>query len=611
MVDPDGATHVRVDQRYKGLPVIGGTATIHTDAQGNEDITDALVKDLDLDITPRLSAAQALAAAGASATDSIELAIAVDKKRVRTTPRRDGDLRDNALDYQRVVTGAHLVYRIHTHAEHPRRQLVTLVDATTSQRDEGGDLTNTAKTAYSNTHAITTGGIPNLFFLEDPTRGNFSVYDMGSDDDGTLVDVDGVWGDGQKFVPFVTSRQTAAADAFLGIEVVWDMYKRVFHWNGLDNEGTAPTVGVHDADSPNNSHYSDDEITIGDAVTTTGGTMATLDVMGHEFSHGVDHYSAGLGGDEGDGLNEGNSDIFGTLSRIYFDDHAFDAGSSAIPATSISEINNLWIFGSDMQKGAGTGGVRRSMFDPHFRYYFDHIGDENGHSSCGPIDRAFFFLAMGSSSDVTSPTWSHSLPWGMTGIGNDAAAHVWFNTLTRFLQSDDGYAEARAAAISGVRSLFTMNGPQEKAVRNAFAGIDVGSPAVNAPTDPGSAVVPPGHDSESNAFFATIPGGSPVDGLRKLDLVAVGNPGKDDIQLFVPCGESLGARLESPNNYTLDAFDGGTHLVSGASQNVDLVMTVPATACPSAPRTIFIRVLFTSLGDGLVPSYVLHLDAHN
>ncbi|HEV7555300.1 MAG TPA: hypothetical protein VGO00_07605, partial [Kofleriaceae bacterium] len=196
MVDPDGATHVRVAQRYKGLPVIGGTATIHTDAHGNEDVTDAFVKDLDVDITPRLSAAEALAAAGASATDSIELAIAVDKKRVRTTPRRDGDLRDNALAYQRVVTGAHLVYRIHTHADHPRRQLVTLVDATTgamiSQRDEGGDLANTAKTAYSGTHAITTGGIPNLFFLEDPTRGNFSVYDMGSDDDGTLVDVDGV-----------------------------------------------------------------------------------------------------------------------------------------------------------------------------------------------------------------------------------------------------------------------------------------------------------------------------------------------------------------------------------------------------------------------------------
>ena len=41
-------------------------------------------------------------------------------------------------------------------------------------------------------------------------------------------------------------------------------------------------------------------------------SLATLDIVGHEYTHGVVQFTAGLSGGEASTLNEGIADIFGT-----------------------------------------------------------------------------------------------------------------------------------------------------------------------------------------------------------------------------------------------------------------------------------------------------------
>ncbi|MCA9708509.1 MAG: PepSY domain-containing protein, partial [Myxococcales bacterium] len=63
-IDPLGMHHARLSQAVDGIPVFAAAAVVHADAAGAlRGITDGLLRDLDVDTTPRLSASQAVAQA--------------------------------------------------------------------------------------------------------------------------------------------------------------------------------------------------------------------------------------------------------------------------------------------------------------------------------------------------------------------------------------------------------------------------------------------------------------------------------------------------------------------------------------------------------------------
>lgn len=625
LAGPGGARLVRVAQRYDGVPILGATATVRVGADGVTTVaSDALARDVDVDITPRISDRDALAAVEATLRPTpyrtpaqVMLAILPERTSVRLTARRPGDLRDDATQYERRTTGYRLVYRVVTSEARPRRDQIALVDATTgdviSQRDAGRYFDNTAHTLFSGDQTIdvTVGGAG--FELADPDHDDDSVFDVGGNSGDPWTHASSVWGDGEPFSPF-TSRVTAGVDAYFGLEVTWRMYNRVFDWKGVGDDGTRVHAGVHDPSLPNNAHYSGfdvfdlaHELSFGDS-THAAGEMCAIDVVGHEYTHGVTASTAGLDGGEADGLNEGFSDIFGTLAKIYFKKSGFANVASSIPTTT---SQSFYVLGTDVTENSS--GLR-NMITPKFRYFFDGIGDEEVHDADGPLDRAFFFLSQGADADVTSNAWSHGVPWGMDGIGNDEAGHTMFHALTSYVQSDDGYAQVRDRVIHSVTDLFVLFSPEEKAVRNAFAAIDVGDPEVGAPAAPEVTEVTGTHDSEATALAIGFSSTTPVPGLRKHDLTGFDRTGKDDFQVTLTCGESLGARLEQAGTYTLAAFAQGNSsaIATGTSDGNDLVLSVPSsTVCNAGTTTFFIRVLFQSAPAFVVPVYALHLDRHS
>ena len=107
-------------------------------------------------------------------------------------------------------------------------------------------------------------------------------------------------------------------DAQYGTNETWDYYKLVHGRNGIFGTGQGSFNRVHYGSGYVNAFWDGTKMTYGDGDGTSYGPLTSLDVAGHEMSHGVTENSANLtySGESG-GLNESTSDIFGTSVEFY------------------------------------------------------------------------------------------------------------------------------------------------------------------------------------------------------------------------------------------------------------------------------------------------------
>jgi Zn-dependent metalloprotease len=499
--DALGQTHIRFNQFYHGLRIWGGEVITHTQANGLDlpPTTSALKQNIQVDIKPKLSVADALSAVRTDLATQAEFAnkptveLVVYPETVRHVSTNKVMIAEdslNAEDFVTEVKAYQLAYYIHTELETPgdTRHTDYLVNAHTGAIIEKWDslqsenTIGTGKSQYSGTVNLNTNSIASGFELRDLTRpvsGGNVIYNLNHSTFGTgtiYTNTNNTWGDGINFkeAPEPTTSangQTAAVDAAYGIQATWDMYKNVFGRNGINGQGTPTYARVHYDSAYDNAFYSDSCmcITYGDGTKLQ--TLTSLDVAAHEFSHGVCMTTAGLiYNKESGGLNEANSDIMGAMAEFYM--RGANGKGNIIPDTG-----GTWTQGEQITTPA---------FPLKMRFLYKPSKDGNSadawsptleklnvHYSSGPMNRAFYFLSQGATK--TGETSTSYLPDGMTGIGNDKAAKIWFRALTTYMTPDTNYADARIACIQAVRDLFPVSGAEEIAVWNAFAGINVGS----------------------------------------------------------------------------------------------------------------------------------------
>jgi len=513
VVDPSGARHVRLQQRYRGLRVWGGQAILHLDAQGREQpMTDALVRGIQLEVQPNLDPAEALALADTGEAPrgtyarppNTELLVYPEAPLQRADLAADTDSTANAEAFAPRVTRFHLAYHIRLELENgpaETRHDDFLVDAHTgavlkrwstlftakpggkpkgkpSDKPKGKPVETLGQSQYSGEVRLGSLAMACGFILSDPTRGNLSTRDLGGDTQGggrLYVSPVPRWGDGLNYRPERGSRsengQTAAVDAHFGLQTTWDFYKHILGRDGVDGKGTAVRNLVHYASGFDNAFWSDDCfcMTYGDGDTFN--VVTALDVVAHEVSHGLCQSTAGLDyqGETG-GLNEANSDIFGTMVQLYA--QAGQAKGDQIPAQRAR-----WTIGADLETKEFPRPLRY-MYKPSLDgdspdAWSPDLDDLDVHFSSGPMNRAFYFMCEGASPKPKDPTHSKYLPHGMRGIGNDKALRIWWRALSLYLTPRSRYLDARKGALRAARDLFG-DGPELKAVRLAFTGINVG-----------------------------------------------------------------------------------------------------------------------------------------
>ena len=467
IVDPNGTSHVRLHRTYHGLEVVGGDLVVHqTAARAWKGTSQTLDAKLSLGTTPRVAADTA--EAKAVAPSKVTRAISGDRAESAT-------LVVDALGAKpklawRVVTGG-------VQADGTPSRLETYVDARTGailrteQQIETAD--GSGQSLYSGTVPLQLTHTLN-YQLKDPTRGNTYTTDMGNASDSVLCQLLG-WGckTGTLFTSpdnsfgngSTSSRESAAVDAQYGTNMTWDFYKTTFGRNGIFGNGTGSYNRVHYGSNYVNAFWDGTKMTYGDGDGTNYGPLTSLDVAGHEMSHGVTENTAGLtySGESG-GLNESTSDIFGTMVE-FFANNANDPGDYLIGEEF------------DLQHHLGFRRMDNPASDGNsVNCWSSTTKNLDVHYSSGVGNHFFYLLSEGSGAKTlngvsyNSPTCNGST---VTGIGHDAAAAIWYRALTVYMTSSTNYSGARTATLNAAKDLYGAGSTQYNAVAAAWSAVNV------------------------------------------------------------------------------------------------------------------------------------------
>ncbi|MGY5010681.1 M4 family metallopeptidase [Streptomyces sp. 900105755] len=481
--DNDGTLHTRYERTYDGLPVLGGDLVVHTPpaslAAGT--VSTTFNNNRHTVAVPTVSAAYSKSAAQ---TKALKTAKALDaQKPVADSARKViwAGSGTPKLAWETVVGGFQ--------DDGTPSKLHVVTDATTGKElyRYQAVQTGTGNTQYSGTVTLNTTLSGSTYQLYDTTRGGHKTYNLNNGTSGTgtlMTDSDDVWGTGSG-----SNTQTAGADAAYGAQMTWDFYKNTFGRSGIKNDGVAAYSRVHYSSSYVNAFWDDSCfcMTYGDG---SGGTHAltSLDVAGHEMSHGVTSNTAGLNytGESG-GLNEATSDIFGTGVEFYANNSS-DVGDYLIGEKI--DINGDGTPLRYMDKPSKDGSSADS--------WYSGVGNLDVHYSSGPANHMFYLLSEGSGSKtINGVTYNSPTSDGVAvaGIGRAAALQIWYKALTTYMTSSTNYSAARTAALNAAAALYGTSSTQYAGVGNAFAGINVGS-HITVPTS-GVTVTNPGSQSST------------------------------------------------------------------------------------------------------------------
>ncbi|WP_332852916.1 M4 family metallopeptidase [Duganella sp. S19_KUP01_CR8] len=516
-----GEKITRANHTFKGLRVFGSESVVVTNDAGDivsESVSDRRAKlgapatstdgrsatVAQADWTPTLSASDAIAqvvkAVAPSGTHrwepKAELLIYPVMKSVRVASALNkSEAALNATDLEDVVDHYELAYFVQTRMADKGKLVYfdTMVNAKTgaviARWKALQTVVGTGNSQYNGTVPIQTSLSGSTYKMLDSTRGTGGTYggmaitnaNHSSADNpnaGSIyTNTSNTWGDGQQYINGGSTTnangQTAAVNSLWGLMNTYDALKNVLGWQSLDGNNTATYIAAHVDTQYDNAFFEPGCkcMYIGDGSSFY--SLGSIDVIGHEMSHGVTDATSNLtySGESG-GLNESNSDIGGEMVEAYA--RAGGTGS-VIPASG-----NDWMMGKEISK---SGQPLRWMYKPSKDggspdAWSSTIKNLDVHYSSGPNNRMFYFLSQGSNASSSSDYYSKYLvksPAAMTGIGNDKAFRIWFKALTTKFTSSTNYADARTKVLASATELYGAGSKEVIAVTRAYAAINVGA----------------------------------------------------------------------------------------------------------------------------------------
>lgn len=281
------------------------------------------------------------------------------------------------------------------------------------------------------------------YLLKDTTR-YVGTIDMDETEDTMdhFFDTNDAWGG-------ATVDQRAAVDAQWAAERTFDYYLNLPGGpsrNGIDGSGGPRNysyngsfvigIRVHYGSGLDEAFWDGEYISLGDGDVKFGPSLAELDVIAHEWTHGVTENEANLtySGESG-ALNESWSDVFGDMVENYaHGNHDWRITSLCYgPGNDTDELRSL----ADPHHATDLGYTTDDDPD-HYSERYTGDSDYGGiHHNSGISNKAFYLLTDGG---------SHHLGGSMTGIGETAAARIWYVAqVDGYLTSDSTFAGARKA----------------------------------------------------------------------------------------------------------------------------------------------------------------------
>jgi Zn-dependent metalloprotease len=477
-IDRLSMAHTRFQQTVNDIPVWEGEAIVHLNPDGElNGVTDELKEGVAVNTQANFSALEALNIARSFAG----ISNSVSPRRLTDNPKID-------LWIYRSETRDHLAYRVEMPLIDGTENTsvpVVFVDAQTGEKifEYNNLQTGSGSSLYSGTVSIDTSSAGSTFYMEDLGRrmGTFNMNSTGNTMFGTggkmarFTGTDDLWS---------ASLERAGVDAHLGAAKTFDYYLNVHNRNGIDGNGGPRTTAagangsvslitsrVHFGKNYNNAFWNNNQMTYGDGNGTSFSPLVTLDIAGHEMTHGVTQYSANLNySNESGALNESMSDVFGALVELYADGGVISAdtwkiGEDAYTPTRAGDalryMNNPHL--------AGNGGYTADDDPDHYSERYTGTGDSGGvHINSGIGNHAFYLVVMGGGPHHVSGV-------SVSGIGANDAGQIWYRALTVYMTSGTNFAGARTATLTAAADLYGAGSQQYATVRTAWCAVGVGA----------------------------------------------------------------------------------------------------------------------------------------
>jgi Zn-dependent metalloprotease len=285
-----------------------------------------------------------------------------------------------------------------------------------------------------------------------------AVYDAKhtSDLPGTLVRPEG--GD--------PTSDAAADRAYDGLGTTWSLYWSAFQRDSLDGQGLELVASVHYQRQYDNAFWDGQQMVFGDGDGIYFNDFtSSVDVIGHELTHGVTQFTAGLTYVAQSGaLNESMSDCFGSMVKQQV------LGQAAADAD--------WLIGEGLFTERVNGSALRSMKAPGTAYDDPVLGkdpqpaDMDGYVNL-PHDQEHDNGGVHTNSGIPN----HAFYLAATAIGGsswEGAGRVWYDVLAgKDISKDIDFAGFAALTVAAASARFGTSSTEATAVRDAWTTVKV------------------------------------------------------------------------------------------------------------------------------------------
>ncbi len=236
----------------------------------------------------------------------------------------------------------------------------------------------------------------------------------------------------------------------------YNLFREIFDRNSIDTRGMKLDSTVHYGDDYNNAFWNGTQMVYGDGDGDIFQRFTkSIDVIGHELTHGVTQYEAALEYEgQAGALNESFSDVFGSLVKQYSLKQKVDKAD--------------WLIGSGLFTRKIRGSALRSMKEPgtayddpiigkdpqpgHMKDYVETTDDNGGvHINSGIPNRAFYLIAK-----------------ELGGYAWEKAGKIWYLTLTERLRERSDFQKAAESTFQVARNLYGEGSHEEDAVKQSW-----------------------------------------------------------------------------------------------------------------------------------------------
>jgi Zn-dependent metalloprotease len=461
--------HYRYHQIHKGVKVEGADYLIHRSADkmwGNG----RLVYGIEADPNPGISENEALQKAldyfGAEKyyweDESQEKMIKWIKNDPIATYKPKGELVFAEGQYSQDGKGYQLLWKFDIHGHGEKLREYVYVNAQNGAIAYGLDAIKyfdseaTEQTHYYGERTIITDSIASdVYHLEDCTRGGGIVtYNMNNTWEFTsedhFIDADNYWDNAN------VDLDDAATDAHWSMEMTYDFYWDNYEWNSYDGNGSKMVAKVHTGPPPFSAFFTGLYIALGDG---NGNPNTYIELIGHEFTHGVTSKKSGLVGFFEPGVvNESFSNVLGTAIEF-----------NALPDQAD------WIF-----HGQG-GPLIYDMANPNssnrpdtylgdFWFYDATATGAYTHINMAFMDFWFYLLSEGGSgvNDIGNV-------YAVDSIGIEKATDIVYRNISYYITATSGFEDARQGSIQSATDLYGECSNEVEQVINAWHAVGLGS----------------------------------------------------------------------------------------------------------------------------------------